>query len=57
MGASASPRRVASLVASRLGTDVTRRFGSMLVGGLGHVFHDEPGLHEPHRIILLDYAG
>ncbi len=27
------------LVASRLGADVTRRFGSMLAGGLAHMVH------------------
>jgi hypothetical protein len=40
-----------------LGTDVTRRFGPMLVGSPAPVVHDEPGLHGLCRIILLERAG
>jgi len=47
-------RRVMNVVASRLGTDVTRRFEPMLAGGLAHVVRDEPRLCGQYRIILLE---
>jgi len=50
-------RRAVNLVASRLGTDVTRRFEPMLAGSPARVVHDEPALHGLYRIILLERTG
>ena len=50
-------RRVANVVASRLGTDVTRPFGPMLTGSRVHVVRDEPALHGLYRVILLERDG
>lgn len=47
-------RRGVNLIASRLGTDVTRTFESMLAGSGATVAHDEPALRELYRIILLE---
>ena len=50
-------RRVVNVVASRLGTDVTRRFEPMLAGCPARVVHDEPALGGLYRIILLERTG
>ena len=50
-------RRVVNLAASRLGTDVTRRFEPMLADCPARVVHNEPRLHGLYRIILLERTG
>lgn len=56
-GRISTARRAANLVVSRLGTDVTRRFGPMLADSPAHIVHDEPALHGLYRIILIERTG
>lgn len=56
-GPISTARRAVNLVVSRLGTDVTRRFGPMLAGSPAHIVHDEPALRGLYRIILLQRTG
>lgn len=56
-GRISTARRAVNLVTSRLGTDVTRRFGPMLAGSPAHIVRDEPALHGLYRIILIERTG
>lgn len=47
-------RRLMNVFSTRLGTDITRRFGDMLDGCSCKILHDEPGLFGGmYRVILL----
>jgi phosphatidylethanolamine/phosphatidyl-N-methylethanolamine N-methyltransferase len=50
-------RRAANVLATRLGTDVTRAFAPMLAGGGATVLRDVPALRGLSRIILLERSS
>ena len=53
-GRVSTARRAVNVVASRLGTDVTRAFEPMLAGGGATVVRDEPTMRGLYRIVLLE---